>query len=109
MSGLPPLPAIVSADGSEIWDWAIQTSRSMERARKVGEIKSAIMRPDRCGDCSHWMHSNACPREYRERGRRRGPSMNDHKCALFARCWSRQQHVEKLQAELLALSESVPC
>lgn len=37
----------------------------------------------RCGNCRHWM-TDACPEERRERGRRRGPSMNGVACGIFS-------------------------
>jgi hypothetical protein len=38
----------------------------------------------RCGDCEHWMKSNACPREHPDlSGYRKGPSCNAPPCAKF--------------------------
>lgn len=54
----------------------IQQHRDMVRRAQEASV-------NRCGDCFHWMHYGSCPRETRENGRRRGPSMLDHPCSKF--------------------------
>lgn len=79
----PPLPAQISNDGREIWDWAAKASEVIARNEKARELRAGIrdLSP-RCGTCVYWMQSRNCPRETRTpQGRRSGPSMNGSPCS----------------------------
>lgn len=52
--------------------------RLAERRREANAIDRR-----QCGNCTRWMHSGVCPKERRENGRRRGPSMNTPACPQF--------------------------
>lgn len=81
---MPPLPAEVSADGSEIWDWAGRLSRATQLAHDIRETQASMRKlATTCGDCDKWMKSSECPAEKNVNGRNHGPSCNAPKCSQF--------------------------
>lgn len=77
----PELPATISPNGKEVWDWAAKFSEHVHRQDKIHKLKAEIAAPLRCGDCYWWMKSRDCPREVNVNGRYRGPSAGDTPCA----------------------------
>jgi hypothetical protein len=80
------LPAEISPDGRELWDWA---ARFSDRAQTLYEItklgKQVHNTRNTCGSCTAWM-TDACPREKRDNrtGRKQGPSSMAIKCERFS-------------------------
>jgi hypothetical protein len=104
----PELPRDISPDGHEIWDWASKLSAHRHHVAKVRELRAEINRPERCGDCDHWMKSRQCPREHNVNGRNRGPSMNASVCPSFAKTSVAEDRRAKLVAELSTLTAPTP-
>lgn len=81
---IPKLPAEISSDGREVWDWARKLSEASARAHKIRELRSEIARiGTRCGDCDKWMKSRECPKEHNVKGWSRGPSSEAYICLEF--------------------------
>jgi hypothetical protein len=81
---MPSLPAEISADGSEIWDWAARLSKATQLAHDIRETQAKIRKlSTTCGDCDNWMKSSECPAEKNVNGRNHGPSCNAPKCSQF--------------------------
>lgn len=105
LSGSPPLPATMSSDGREIWDWAGRFSEHVHRVNRIAELTRDIARVGtRCGDCDKWMKSRECPREHNANGKTRGPSMDGLTCVKFVEDRFATKHRAELQAKLHALN-----
>lgn len=104
----PQLPAEISNDGREIWDWAVKLSEHIHRRAKMSVLRTQISRiGTQCGYCAKWM-CNTCPRETHVHGRRRGPSMNAYKCNQFIESQRSAEWRDELQKRLTALNRGLP-
>lgn len=75
MSAAPELPAQISGDGREIWEWAGKLSDHVQRQDRIRKLTIQIAKVGTtCGDCDKWMKSKECPREHNVKGYSRGPS-----------------------------------
>lgn len=81
MAGPPTLPRDISANGAEIWDWAIALSHWERRQEKIRQLRADIAFV-RCGSCQAWM-TRGCPKERNVNGYSRGPSMNEFPCGQY--------------------------
>lgn len=103
-NAIEPLPAHVSADGSEIWDWAARLSERVHLLDRIRDVSADVRAPRRCGGCRAWM-TKSCPRETHSNvsGRSAGPAMNAPACGRY----DEQSRVTELRdgrsAELTAL------
>ena len=105
----PELPQHVSANGQEIWDWAIQLGSWQQQQDEMRRIKADLHAITReCGNCAHWMISSRCPREFRAGGRRSGPSMRAWPCSKFALSHQDEKRKGELEARLLAVGTTPP-
>jgi len=85
MNQVPQLPAEISPDGREIWDWASKLSDLLQRRDEARRLAVQIRNMETtCGCCSRWMTS-ACPGERHDnkKGRSVGPSSMSAKCGQF--------------------------
>lgn len=106
MSEAPKLPAQVSLDGHELWDWAARFSEHVHRQEKIRQLKSRLaVIGTRCGDCDLWMKSSQCPREHNVNGRSQGPSMNDCICGQFRKDADAEKRRSDLANNLDALTQ----
>ena len=99
----PAIPADMSTDGREVWDWADRMSRfTQDNARRSRILRDVAKRT--CGDCSRWM-TRACVRERSGglTGRSPGPSSEAHPCSAYAEKGSTTTRRESLRAELAIL------
>lgn len=96
------LPAQVSPDGHEIWDWAARFGNALHRQARIAELNAQI-RKVRCGDCAHWMKSRVCPRERNVNGWNRGPSCEDMPCGIFSEDPQSAKLRDERRAELAVL------
>jgi hypothetical protein len=96
------LPPQVSADGSELWEWAGRFSQAVHRQARIAELGAQI-RKVTCGDCSRWMKSRECPRERNVNGWNRGPSCEDLPCGIFSESASSTKLRDERRSELTAL------
>jgi hypothetical protein len=99
----PTIPADMSTDGREVWDWADRMSRfTQDNARRSRILHDVARRT--CGDCSRWM-TRACVRERSGglTGRSTGPSSEAHPCSEYAEKGSTTTRRESLRAELAIL------
>jgi hypothetical protein len=96
------LPAQVSSDGREVWDWAARFSQAVHRQARIAELGAQI-RKVTCGDCSRWMKSRECPRERNVNGWNRGPSCEDVPCGIFSEDGRSTRLRDEWRAELAAL------
>lgn len=100
----PKLPAEMSPDGREVWDWADRFSRHVHRANEIARLRREIGETGtECGDCDKWMKSRECPRERNVNGQTRGPSWGAPICGQFVEAASAAKRRNRLQAELTAL------
>ena len=99
----PSLPANVSPNGEELWDWAGKAGQWIQIQARIQELKLKIRKiGTECGDCSLWM-TNICPFEVNKNGRKYGPSMSHSICDKFAmKDWT-VEHKRNLQKELTNL------
>lgn len=81
---MPKLPAEISPDGREIWDWASKLSDLAQRRDDVRRLAAQIRNAETtCGSCSLWM-TRSCPGErHNNKGRSVGPSSMSPKCGQF--------------------------
>lgn len=105
----PQLPASVSNDGRELWDWAGSMSQWIHREARRAELLRGIREcGTQCGDCYKWMHSRECPRERPGTGKRSGysvgPSMSEPICNQFVEKTQTTKRREQLTAELKAIT-----
>lgn len=109
MNGPPALPARVSANGAELWDWAASFSNWTQRQARMRELRADIGRLRReCGSCRYWMQSRNCPRERADgSGFSRGPSMAAPICSKFEITPHAAECVANKQAELSSLQAQV--
>jgi len=107
---IPQPPQNVSNDGREIFDWALNVSKQMEKIQRIKELKNALVKMNGklCGSCKHWMCSSDCPREILQRnGRYIGPSMNAIGCAKYdEKEWDKNNRI-KIEAELAELQKAL--
>lgn len=104
MRDAPKLPARVSPDGREVWDWAAKFSAHVHRLDEIRRFKADIaVIGRRCGDCDNWMKSRQCPREHNVNGRSRGPSAGDFICQKFTESRRATKRREELTAMLSAM------
>lgn len=98
---IPKLPAEISPDGREIWDWAAQLSKRRHLVTKAKNLAEDIRYIRRCGACQMWM-TKKCPREVHSNktGRWTGPSMKADPCPSYAERPSETARRTKLQQEL---------
>ena len=85
MDQVPQLPAEISPDGREIWDWASKLSDLAQRRDEAAKLAVQIRNMETtCGCCSRWM-TRDCPRERHDnkKGRSVGPSSMHAKCGQF--------------------------
>lgn len=113
MTGLraPELPAHISANGAEIWDWAAKFSDWTHKQARIRELNADILRIGlECGSCKQWM-TRSCPKERNVNGHNRGPSMKAPKCGQFVMAASseqiRQRWIDERDAIALAQSQEV--
>lgn len=81
----PQLPAEISPNGREIWDWASKLSDLAQRMDEARRLAIRIRNMETtCGCCSRWM-TRACPGERHDNknGRSVGPSSTSPKCGQF--------------------------
>ena len=99
------LPAEISPDGREVWDWA---ARFSDRAHTLDEIarlgKQAHNARNTCGSCTAWM-TDACPRERHDNrtGRKQGPSSMAIKCDRFSMSASDAAGAAQAEEKIAAL------
>lgn len=108
MNTIPPLPQVVSRDGSELWDWAGKVGGFIQREARIQELRAEIRKCGTvCGDCEKWMKSSECPMERPGEGRRAGysvgPSMSGMICGVFVETASTTKRRAELQSELRLL------
>jgi hypothetical protein len=107
---IPHPPQNVSNDGREIFDWATNLSKHLDKIYRIKELKTALVKSNSklCGSCNYWMCSSDCPREILQRnGRYIGPSMNTSGCNKYN---EKQYDIDmriKIQAELAELEKIV--
>lgn len=109
MSTPPQIPGTISADGSELWEWAGRASQFIHREIRAKELRAEILKcGTECGNCSKWMKSRECPRERPGTGSRAGfsvgPSMTDYICSQFIEAPTATAHRERLKAELQSIT-----
>jgi len=104
MTGAPKLPADISSDGREVWDWAAEFSAHVHRQDEIRRLSADIIRIGRrCGDCRKWMKSRECPRERNVNGRNQGPSGEAPTCNQFVECHFATARRAELSEKLAAL------
>lgn len=110
MTDLPvPLPAAVSPDGREIWDWAGRFSEHVHRQDRIRRLSADIAQIGRrCGDCDLWMKSRDCPREHNVNGRNHGPSCADPICFKFVEDRFATKRRTELKEKLAAETGATP-
>ena len=102
MNNAPKIPAHISVNGQEVWDWAEQMAAFVSLKEKRREIKERIGSIEsKCGSCTHWMTTD-CPREKPRglTGFNTGPSMNSSSCQKFHMQDSTKDLLQKLKNEL---------
>lgn len=100
----PALPAHISSDGREVWDWAGKLSEHVHRLDDMRRIGAEIRTTGTtCGDCDLWMKSSQCPKERNVNGRNQGPSCNTAKCVKFVETTQATRRRTELQERLSAL------
>lgn len=109
---LPPsIPAKVSSNGKEIWDWAHAFSEHIHREDAIAKLYNKIHAAATCGSCDKWMHSRVCPREkLMPTGYNRGPSCDDlvGRCPIYTeKNWHKNFRAEQ-QAEMEKLISQRP-
>lgn len=102
MNTAPELPAQISNDGREIWDWAGKMSEHIHRQDRIQKLRARIIKIGTvCGDCSKWMKSSQCPNEHSTMsGYNKGPSCEGRKCGAFIECARSTNFRTELTAEL---------
>lgn len=104
----PSLPATMSRDGSELWQWAGDMGAWIQREARIAELRAEIKKcGQECGDCDKWMKSRECPREQpgtdKRSGYSVGPSMSAPICNAYVEKYSTTQRRAKLTSELETL------
>ena len=104
----PSLPATISSDGSELWQWAGDMGAWIQREARIAELRASLKEcGQECGDCEKWMKGRECPRERPGEGKRSGysvgPSMSAPICNAYVETYSTTQRRAKLTSELEAL------
>lgn len=62
-------------------DAMTKVSRLADLRANLNHAKRRMM--PRCGNCSHWMKSNQCPKEVNVKGRSQGPSCEGIACKSY--------------------------
>lgn len=104
-NGLPQLPAEISPDGREVWDWAARLSDEVQRREEIRALAVQIRNMEtQCGNCADWM-TRACPREQHSNttGRSTGPSSQSVKCQQFHMTAFDAQQLDAAKARLEAM------
>jgi hypothetical protein len=98
----PKLPAQMSSDGHEVWDWCGKMSEHIHRQDRIKNLRARIIKIGTvCGDCSKWMKSSECPQERSTMsGYNKGPSCEGRKCEAFVEAARSTNHRATLTAEL---------
>lgn len=99
---IPALPAEISPDGREIWDWASRLSDAVHRADEAKRLAQQIRNAEtQCGGCEFWM-TRSCPRERHDniKGRSSGPSSQALKCSQFVMTRATAAGLEAARAQL---------
>jgi hypothetical protein len=98
----PTLPAEISPDGREVWDWAGKLSEHTHRLDRIRKLRARIIVIGSvCGDCDKWMKSSQCPREVSTMsGYNKGPSCGEFKCNSFVESVAATKLRDELSAEL---------
>lgn len=110
MSDLPSLPAEISGDGRELWDWAARFSAAVHRRDEIAKLAAQVSNMEnQCGSCADWM-TPSCPRETHSNktGRSTGPSSLSIKCQQFRLNSYGARELEAAKAKLSALCTQAP-
>ena len=100
------LPAEISPDGREIWDWAAKLSDIAQRRDDAHKLAIRIRNMETtCGSCSRWM-TRSCPGERHDnkKGRSVGPSSMSPKCGQFDMDSLTRRELGPAQEKLAALT-----
>ena len=106
MNDIPKLPAEISPDGREVWDWAAKLSAQVHRADEIKRLTQQIKNAEtQCGSCTHWM-TRQCPREQHSNktGRSTGPNSLSLKCEKFVMPQWQAKELDAAKAKLSNLT-----
>ena len=99
------LPAEISQDGREVWDWAARFSDRVHTLDEIARLGKQVHNArNTCGSCTAWM-TDACPRERHDNrtGRKQGPSSMAIKCDRFAISTADAASATKAEEKIAAL------